>query len=123
MHEGLSINNECPENKELSTQTYPILILDNILPYGSQGGPFTVISGPDSAAFMGFEFAHWKTQPTHTSVWSTSKSTVTVSPTLDDDDWKKKKNVNSNSTKMNQLCDEKKWPDTEGNLKQWSPTR
>lgn len=38
--------------------TYPILILNNILSYGSQGGPFTVVGGSDSTAFMGFEFAH-----------------------------------------------------------------
>ena len=45
---------------KVETQTYPILILNNILPYRSQGGPFTVVSGSDSTAFMGFEFAHWK---------------------------------------------------------------
>lgn len=53
----------------LHTQTYPIFIFNNILPYGSQGRPFTVVSRSDSAAFVGFELAHWKTQTdTHLSV-------------------------------------------------------
>ena len=39
-------------------RTHPILILDDILPYGGQGRPFTVVSGSDGAAFVSFEFAH-----------------------------------------------------------------
>lgn len=39
-------------------ETHPILILDDVLPYGGQGRPFTVVSGSDSAALVGFEFAH-----------------------------------------------------------------
>lgn len=43
-------------------EPYPVLIFYDILPYGSQGGPFAVISGSDRTAFMCFELANWKTQ-------------------------------------------------------------
>lgn len=43
---------------EVKSQTHPILVLDDVLPYRCQGRPLTVVGGSDSAAFVGFEFAH-----------------------------------------------------------------
>lgn len=45
----------------LATQTYTVLILDDVLPYRRQGRPLAVVGGSDGAALVRFEFTHWKT--------------------------------------------------------------
>jgi len=40
------------------SQTCPIFIFNDVLPYGSQGRPFAVVGGSDSTTFVSFEFAH-----------------------------------------------------------------
>lgn len=41
-----------------SFQTYPILILDDVISYGSQRGPFAVVGGSHSTTLVGFELAN-----------------------------------------------------------------
>lgn len=45
--------------------THPILILDDVPADGRERGPFAVISGSDSAAFMDLKLTHCK----HTHVY------------------------------------------------------
>lgn len=40
--------------------SHPVLVLDDVLPYGGQSGPFAVVSGSDRAAFVSLELAHWE---------------------------------------------------------------
>lgn len=43
---------------EFKRFTYPILILNDVISYGRQSGPLTVICGSYGTALVGFEFTH-----------------------------------------------------------------
>lgn len=62
-----------------NAETYTVLILDNVLPYWSQGRPLAVVGGSDGTALVSFEFTYWKTtQRVVTRVWSLTLRQVAV---------------------------------------------